>query len=213
MLIGWGQLPSHPGTTLHQPALWSVKSALNGIPFLRVGLKTNRRQRVGVDGNFSDWVPVESSVIQGSVMGGLFFIIFIDDIDDAIIDAIIRKFADDTKMAKKIRNMEDARQMQRNLDSLSRWAEKWGMAFNASKCKVMHFGARNVRYEYEMNGCRLEKVKEEKDLGVWITLLGARSNFETSVYKCSGTLLVHKKDISKPLKACGRPITIVICVI
>lgn len=59
----------------------------------------NRKQRVVIDGQYSEWVAVESSVIQGSCMGGIFFNIFIDDIDDAIYEAITRKFADDTKVA------------------------------------------------------------------------------------------------------------------
>ena len=42
------------------------------------------------------------------------------------------------------------------------------MSFNVKKCKVMHFGRNNIRYEYTMNGCAIEEVKEEKDLGVWI---------------------------------------------
>ena len=86
----------------------------------------------------------------------------------AIINAILRKFADDTKHAMMIRNIEDAKQMQRNLDEPFRWAAKWKMAFNANKCKVMHFGRKNIRYAYNMNGCNIESVGEEKDLGVWM---------------------------------------------
>ena len=52
------------------------------------------------------WVVVESSVLQGSALGGILFNIFIDDIDQA-------KFADDTKDNMMIRNIEDAKQMQR----------------------------------------------------------------------------------------------------
>ena len=55
-----------------------------------------------------------------------------------------------------------------NLDRISRWAEQWKMSFNAKKCKVMHFGKRNIRYKYNMNGNAIEEVKEEKDLGVWM---------------------------------------------
>ena len=129
---------------------------------------SNRRQRVMVEGEFSDWVSVISSVLQGSVLGGILFTIFIDDIDEAIINALIRKFADDTKLAMVIANMQDARQMQKNLDELCQWAAKWKMGFNTKKCKVMHFGKRNIRYDYTMGGVAIESVEEEKDLGVWI---------------------------------------------
>ena len=127
-----------------------------------------RIQRVVINGNFSDWIAVISSVIQGSVLGGIFFDIFIDDIDEAIIEALIKKFADDTKLAKVIRNIADAQQMQENLDQICEWAERWQMCFNVKKCKVMHFGRQNIRYRYTMNESEIEKVNEEKDLGVWI---------------------------------------------
>ena len=127
-----------------------------------------QKQRVVVDGNFSDWIAVNSSVIQGSALGGILFDIYIDDIDDAIIEALLKKFADDTKLAKVIKDVADAQQMQTNLDRISEWAEQWQMSFNVKKCKVMHFGWQNIRYDYTMNGSIIEKVSEEKDLGVWV---------------------------------------------
>ena len=78
------------------------------------------------------------------------------------------KFADDTKLARIIRNIKDAMQMQKNLDDLFRWAEKWRMSFNAKKCKVIHFRKKNISYEYHLDGCAIESVSEEKDLGVWM---------------------------------------------
>ena len=129
---------------------------------------SQRKQRVVVDGKSSDWVAVISSVIQGSVLGGILFDIFIDDIDDAVIEALLKKFADDTKLAKIIASIRDAQQMQENLNRICKWAEEWQMRFNVSKCKVMHFGHKNPRYDYTMNGCVIQKVEEEKDLGVWM---------------------------------------------
>ena len=129
---------------------------------------SKRRQRVVVDGEYSEWVSVDSSVLQGSVLGGILFDVFIDDIDLAVVNAFIRKFADDTKMAMVIQNIKDAEEMQRNLERFCQWAQKWKMEFNTKKCKVMHFGARNPRYVYTMNGQNIESVSEEKDLGVWM---------------------------------------------
>ena len=129
---------------------------------------SRRKQRVVVEGRYSEWVEVLSSVIQGSVLGGILFDIFIDDIDDVIIRALIKKFADDTKLAMTIRNLLDAQEMQANLDRIGEWANKWKMSFNVKKCKVMHYGRSNIRYGYSMNGSAIEEVKEEKDLGVWV---------------------------------------------
>ena len=105
------------------------------------------------------------SVIQGSVLGGVLFNVFIDDIDDAVLRAIVLKFADDTKLAMKIKNEEDAKALQ---DRISEWAERWEMRFNVDKCKVLHAGTNNPRFVYEMNGKVIEEVAIEKDLGVWM---------------------------------------------
>ena len=130
----------------------------------------NRKQRVEIEGEHSEWIDVLSSVLQGSVLGGILFNIFVDDIDEAIKDLLTRifKFADDTKLAKIIRNILDAMQMQKNLDDLFRWAEKWKMGFNAKKCKVIHYGKNNIRYEYKLDGCVVDSVNEERDLGIWM---------------------------------------------
>ena len=127
-----------------------------------------QRQRVKVESTHSEWIEVLSSVVQGSVLGGILFDIFIDDIDDAALEALVWKFADDTKAAKTIESEEDGKKMQAIVDSLAAWAERWGMAFNVKKCKVLHFGRTNPRFKYFMNGEEVEAVKEEKDLGVYI---------------------------------------------
>ena len=128
----------------------------------------NRRQRVGIDGNYSDWATVDSGVLQGSVLGGILFNIFNNDLDPAAREAFIRKFADDCKVARIVETEEDADEMQETIDELNRWAATWEMAFNVSKCKIMHFGNKNPKREYFMNGEKVEVVSEEKDLGVWV---------------------------------------------
>ena len=127
-----------------------------------------RKQRVRVEDEFSEWLEVLSSVVQGSVLGGILFNIFIDDIDLAALGALVWKFADDTKAAKIIETEEDGRHMQTIIDSFGAWAKKWGMSFNVKKCKVLHVGRTNPRYQYFLNGEEVEEVKEEKDLGVLV---------------------------------------------
>ena len=61
-------------------------------------------------------------------------------------------------------NEEDREKLQEMLGGLCNWADKWGMAFNTKKCKVMHFGTRNPMYKYEMNGVELEETEEERDM-------------------------------------------------
>ena len=134
---------------------------------------SGRRQRVKVEGEYSAWEDVISSVLQGSVLGGLLFIIFIDDIDETVEDedplqTALVKFADDTKVARIVENEEDVAKMQETISNLAKWAKKWAMLFNAKKCKIMHFGNRNPRANYLMDGIELGKTTEERDLGIQI---------------------------------------------
>ena len=129
-----------------------------------------RQQRVVLNGEMSAWMDVLSGVPQGSVLGPLLFIIFINDLDEEAEEAdLLSKFADDTKVGVYIRSEEDRDRLQSVLNNLVDWAARWGMQFNVAKCKVMHIGARNPQYEYSMNGAVLATTKEEKDLGVIMT--------------------------------------------
>ena len=128
---------------------------------------TNRKQRVVLNGKFSSWLAVLSGVPQGSVLGPLLFLIFIDDLDDfAPLINILSKFADDTKLGHTVISQNDKEILQSQLDSLTKWADKWGMEFNVSKCKVMHLGSRNNNFTFTMNGEILSVVDREKDIGV-----------------------------------------------
>ena len=128
---------------------------------------TNRKQRVVLNGKFSSWLAVLSGVPQGSVLGPLLFLIFIDDLDDfAPLINILSKFADDTKLGHTVISQNDKEILQSQLDSLTKWADKWGMEFNVSKCKVMHLGSRNNNFTYTMKGEILNVVDHEKDIGI-----------------------------------------------
>ena len=107
-----------------------------------------------------------SSVLQGSVLGGVLFNIFIDDIDDGTDDGIARKFADDTKVARIVENERDGQRMQNQIDNLTMWAQTWEMQFNIKKCKVIHCGRNNPRIKYNMGGTELGQAREERDLGI-----------------------------------------------
>jgi hypothetical protein len=126
---------------------------------------TGRRQRVVLDGQFSDWIAVLSGVPQGSVLGPLLFLLFINDLDLAASEVTaMAKFADDTKVGQQVVTDANRATLQSALDKLCMWSEKWGMQFNVAKCKVMHFGRNNPRFEYVMLGQRLEEVDSERDI-------------------------------------------------
>jgi len=131
---------------------------------------TGRRQRVVLNGEYSDWQPVHSGVPQGSVLGPLAFLIFINDLDlGATLIKIIKKFADDTKLGHTVMNEDDQKVLQDCLNNLFEWAETWGMSFNIDKCKVLHLGRENKRFSYTMNNKKLITPGFERDIGVMIT--------------------------------------------
>ena len=131
---------------------------------------SNRRQRVVLNGKFSTWKDVLSGVPQGSILGPILFLIFINCLDDqATLISIIRKFADDTKLGNKIVNDSDRQDLQNCLDSLFNWTVDWGMEFNVNKCSVIHFGRQNPRHEYSMNNVQLRQTESERDIGVIIS--------------------------------------------
>ena len=80
-----------------------------------------------------------SGVPQGSVLGPLLFIIYINDIDCSIVSEL-SKFADDTKLFGEVSSQDQVGKLQSDLRKLSQWSEDWLMLFNVDKCKVMHFG-------------------------------------------------------------------------
>ena len=128
-----------------------------------------RSQRTVLNGECSPWQDVLSGVPQGSVLGPLAFIIFINDIDDVAGDiSILNKFADDTKCGHVIKNDNDRATLQCCLDNLVDWTKKWGMEFNVKKCKVMRVGKADTAPNYTMNGIQLSETQEEKDIGVTV---------------------------------------------
>ncbi len=108
---------------------------------------------------------------QGSVLGPVLFVIFINDLPE-VISASCKLFADDTKIYKKIDDISDCVQLQEDLFCLEEWAKKWNMRFHPDKCKVLRIGKQDSEFDYTMsdNGsrCVLEEVSMEKDLGITI---------------------------------------------
>jgi ribonuclease P/MRP protein subunit RPP40 len=98
------------------------------------------------------------------------FLVFINNLDvQAALVTIVRKFADDTKLAQAVRTDSDRELLQSSLDKLTAWADTWGMSFNVKKCMVMHFGHGNPKRSYYMNGEQLSTTKEERDIGVLVS--------------------------------------------
>ena len=110
---------------------------------------THRRQRVIVDGEISNWKSVLSGVPQGSVLGPILFLIYINDLEDDISCKVLI-FADDTTLFRKVTSVTDKQSLQDDLDKLVKWSEQWQMLLNFEKCKCIHIGHGNLDEEYKM---------------------------------------------------------------
>ena len=102
---------------------------------------------MGFRGKWSGWGEVLSGVPQGSVLGPVLFLIFIDDIDEGLRSSIL-KFADDTKIYGVVNSWEDRERLQKDLNRLVEWASRWQMKFNEEKCNVMHLWRENMEWNY-----------------------------------------------------------------
>ena len=92
-----------------------------------------------------------SGVPQGSVLGPILFLIYINNLDDGITSKVL-KFANDTKVFRKIQTDADRQHLQDGLSKLTEWSEKWQMLFNFGKCKCLHTGHGNEDAQYTMSG-------------------------------------------------------------
>ena len=128
---------------------------------------SGRKQCVQVDGERSSWKNVKSGIPQGSVLGPILFVIFINDMPE-VVDSMCQLFADDAKVFRSMDTKEEICCLQMDIDKLHAWSEKWQLLFNVKKCKCLHIGHNNTCHKYKMNGNKLDHVDEEKDLGVLI---------------------------------------------
>jgi hypothetical protein len=131
----------------------------------------DRRQRVSVNKHFSGWSEVSSGVPQGSVLGPVLFLIYINDLDLDLVSKL-GKFADDSKLCKNISTDRDAETLQHDLDNLHKWSQNWLMQFNVDKCSVIHLGHGNKKFTYKLGDHVLKSSEQERDLGVIVNSSG-----------------------------------------
>ena len=130
---------------------------------------SNRSQRVILENSQSSLIHVTSGVPQGTVLGPVLFLVYINDLPDSISHSTLRLFADDCLLYKTTQSSQDAIDHQQDLLAMQSWEETWLMKFNISKYFVMRVTRSKkykVLYDYQLHSSTLNSVAHCKYLGV-----------------------------------------------
>ena len=127
----------------------------------------DRKQYVHCCGYDSDVITVLSGVPQGSVLGPLLFLLFINDISNEL-DVEFSLYADDIKIYNRVSSTDDCLKLQHNLNRIVVWCNLNRLLLNQDKCCVMSFSLKryNIHFEYVLNGVVLARPQTVLDLGV-----------------------------------------------
>ncbi|BHF81690.1 hypothetical protein SprV_0802482300 [Sparganum proliferum] len=170
-------------------AFFDFQKAFDTVPHQRL---IHKQKKIGIGGNFLKWIEnfllgqhqvvcigqgksdptmVENGVPQGSVLGPILFLIYVDDAARAL-DCEVAMFADDMKICSVIRGPADEDRLQVNLNRLEQWLSRWLLRFNVGKFSILRPGnttrSASTR-DYFLGGAALQEVEAQKDLGVLTT--------------------------------------------
>ena len=146
---------------------------------------TNRYQLVAANRSKSSKSSVVSGVPQGSVLGPLLFVILIGDIDSEAMSSYVSSFADDTRAAAGILNIENHTQLQNDLNTIYKWAEQNNMQFNDSKFEKITYGNNEELKDLcyiAADGSPIQTSRDVKDLGI---TMSDDASFKTHITKIS----------------------------
>ena len=162
---------------------------------------SQRSQLVVVDGSTSDSADVKSGVHEGTVMGPLLFLLFINDLPQMVDPGTqVRLFADDCLIYRTIKSIHDQVQMQKDLDALQLWGELWVMKFNASKCNILTVSnMENPLTKFcQLNNTILEHVYSATYLGILLHKPLHFSDHNTiTANKCNSRLGFIRRNLRK----------------
>ena len=168
--------PKKGGASTHE---YLVVCTLDKVPHRRLLYKLHY---YGIRGSAHQWIAswlserfqkvVLTGVPQGSVLGPVLFLIFINDLPDNTRSSV-RLFADDCVLYRNIKTLTDCQILQDDLNSLGQWETDWHMKFNVAKCHSMrvtrHLPSNQIHFNYSLHQQTLEQVQSAKYLGITIT--------------------------------------------
>jgi hypothetical protein len=172
---------------LHKMEFYGIRQ--NTLEWIKQFL-TNRAQSVILENHKSDPLDVVYGVHQGTVIGPLLFLAYINDLPEATSSSA-RHFADDCLLFRRIRKIQDAVDLQNDLSSLEEWERKWQMCFHPDKCIVIRVPGKRQFHQtsYTLHGHTLDVVDSGKYLGVTINKdLTWTKHINQTIGKASKTL-------------------------
>ena len=170
-----------------------------------------RKQRVVLNGQTSEWRDIISGVPQGSVLGPLLFLIYINDLPDGLT-SLCKIFADDTSLFSKVHNInKSANELNGDLEKISQWAYQWKMQFNPDPNKQANevifsrkSDSANVFHPPIMlNNNSIPKRPSQKHLGIVLdSKLNFSSHVDDKIKKCNKLIgLIRRLSVNLPRKA------------
>ena len=166
---------------------------------------SDRIQRVVIGGSKSEWIRIEAGVPQGSILGPLLFLIYIDDIIDNIHSEILL-FADDTSLLKTLTHPDTITHVNADLETLRQWAAAWLVNFNPTKTQYMIFTKKHNKIHYDtllIGNTPLQQVSSHKQLGITFSDTMTWDNHIDDICKKAGKRI----DLIKRLPECITPLT------
>ena len=155
-----------------------------------------RQQRVVCKGEMSSWVPVTSGVPQGSVIGPILFLVYINDLP-AKLQSKVRLFADDTIVYMAVTNETDAAILQKDLKLLEEWENRSQMSFHLDKCNVLRVTRcwNPLTHDYILQNQILKEKDAVKYLGVAVHHKLSWNEHNSSKGFLRRNLQIHQKHI------------------
>jgi exonuclease III len=165
---------------------------------------SNRYQAVVLRGHESDYAPIYSGVPQGSHLGPLLFLIYINDVEECLRHSKILLFADDAKIFKEIRNTEDCERLQSDLTALQKYCVENQLFLNIEKCNIITYtrNRKKINFNYNINDKILQHKSEIRDLGIVLDEeLGFTKHYEhtvTRAFRTLGFIIRNTKSFKDP---------------
>ena len=185
----------------HEKLLHKLSSLGIGGPLLQWirSFLSHREQSVLVDGATSSPAPVLSGVPQGTVLGPLLFLTYINDINKNLSEGTrIRLFADDSLLYRTIHTKEDSLTLQKDLNTLQTWEKENLMEFHPGKCQVLRITNKDfpILADYNIHNVPLSHVDSAKYLGVTIdSNLNWKANCNSVCSKANSTLAFLQRNL------------------